>query len=126
MLINMLRNDIEIITAFLIMGIAFVFFIYFYFKVEIDFKKKCFKIARISDNLGNDNYKIVGSTKEGEFLELLELKEFRLMNIRGGAEKVMIFANGSWEKKEDAEKELNNFLIIIGQVKNEKKIDIIN
>jgi hypothetical protein len=119
--------NVLIVSLLVVLGIVyFTFLKYFMINVKKNFQKKIFKIAKISDNLGNNSYKIVGATIEGNFLELIKLKEFASIKVLYiFEEEVTEYGNCSWDNKEEAEKGLNDFRIAIGQLPYEKKIEII-
>lgn len=92
------------------------------FKRWKHFRSTTFKVAKISDNLGNSNFKIVGKDSEGEFQELIEFAIFKV----SFSYSIPRHYGNSFLSREIAEKELNNFLIHIGQVKYKRDIEILD
>lgn len=88
------------------------------------FVSTTFKVAKISDNLGNSSFKIVGKDSNGNFQELIDFTVFNTSIIYNIPSRVKEPAGQSFLSIEVAEKELNNFLIYIGQVKYKKEIVI--
>lgn len=117
---------------YIILGILILFIITFTITVikeskELDkLEKYTFKIAKVSDNLGNSYFKIVGKFNNENFLELEKLRVFRTNYARRLSNKNFESASQSFLSIEVAERELNYFLVHIGQVEYKKDIQIID
>lgn len=114
---------------------AFIFFCvvictYFY-NIERKKMKKIrlmtFKVAQVSDNLGNSFYKIVGETIRDEYKELenlqrtIKIEDFYIIPKHKLEDACKSFLN-----KEEAEQELKKFLIHVGQIEYKKDIKLVD
>jgi hypothetical protein len=92
-------------------------------KAQKTFKKTIFKTVKITDNLGNQYYKIVGKQKNGDFQEL---DKFPIIKSKSLSPVILDYAYRSFLSLEEAEKHLAIFKILIGQEKYKRNIEINN
>ncbi len=107
-------------------GVFFVISFWGYF-----YKKKSrrrlinseFKIAQISDNLGNSYYKIV--CRENPEKEFIEVDKVPIVGMESISKYAVVYAKTRYLFKEEAEKGLTQFLIGIGKLSYEEEMKII-
>ncbi len=109
--------------------LLFVLMMGFWFRYNINKEKKElinseFKIAHISDNMGQSYYKIV--CRKGKEDNFIEVDKIFIVQKEFISKYAVPYAYRDYDNKDDAEKGLKKFLIHIGKVPYEKEIKLDN